>query len=142
MVELSIKMDVPPRLKKWLDNSGPYYKKYLEKADGRALKHLKEAIGRNPKTPKKSGDMARSFQADVRNRKLFSTLPKAAAHEKGAYITPKRAKLLHWVDNGKDIFAKVVRLKATHYVESTVNQEEKRVAEIYSKTFREMLERV
>jgi len=142
MVQLSIKMDVPRGLRKWLNNPGPYYKKYLEMADGRVLKHLKEAIGRNPKTPKKSGDMVRSFRINVKKRELFSTQPKAQTQEKGAVIKPKRAKMLHWVSNGKDIFAKKVLIKAKWYVKDTVDSEEEKVVEIYSKTYREMLERV
>jgi len=41
----------------------------------------------------------------------------AAIHEFGGEILPKRAKFLHWVDkNGKDVFAKRVKMPMRPYL--------------------------
>lgn len=139
-MDYSVKIKIDPRFKKFLANPSPLYKKYTDIAVGKAFKYLKEVMARNPKTPKKTGEMIRSYKENVRGRKMVSTLPRAKAHETGAYIKPK-GKFLHWVDSGKDIFAKGVRIKKKGYVKSSIAKSRKEVAVIFGRTYREMLVR-
>ena len=141
-MQLSVKIKIPPELNRFLKNPSPIYKKYFDIAVGKSFKRVKQVMSQNPKTPKKTGEMIRSYRENVREREMVSTLPRAGAHETGAYIRPKRGKFLHWVEGGKDVFAKAVRIKPKRYVSSSINRSRKDVIEIFSKTFRDMLERV
>jgi len=141
-VQLSVKLKIDPSFERFLKNPDPIYKKYLDIAVDRSFKRVKQVMSENPKTPKKTGEMIRSYRENVRTREMTSTLPRAKAHETGAYIRPKKGKFLHWVESGRDIFVKAVRIKPKRYVSSSISKSRKDVIEIFSKTFREMLERV
>lgn len=52
----------------------------------------------------------------------------AAIHEFGGIISAKRAKALHWIGkDGKDIFAKSVRIPARPYLRPAVDENQKQI---------------
>jgi HK97 gp10 family phage protein len=77
-----------------------------------------------PKAPKLTGTLRRSIHTEVLEQRddyaevaVGTDVIYAAIQEFGGVITPKKAKMLHWVgEGGVDIFAKSVTIKPHPYL--------------------------
>jgi hypothetical protein len=69
--------------------------------------------------PRKTGHLQRSIGIlrKAANRVVYGTnVIYARIQEFGGVIRPKRAKFLHWVENGRHFFAKEVRIRGKFYM--------------------------
>ena len=84
------------------------------------------------KAPKRTRTLARSIHTEILDQKDTSVeaavgtdVIYAAVMEFGKVITPKKAKMLHWVDEaGNDVFARKVTIKPHPYLRPAWDEKE------------------
>ncbi len=133
-----VDVKIPQKFKEYLNNPEPYIKDTVTKAKKESLEFLRDRIIDKDPPVTRSGYLDNSFQIDVDKGKLFSQHPGAKALDKGAFIRAKRAKVLHFEVNGKDVFTKFVRLKATNFVTKTADNSVRDIVNIFTKNFEEL----
>lgn len=142
-MKVSMKIKVPPRLKKFLANPTPHIDQTIKTADKETLTLLKTDI--KAITHKKSGKLAGSVQIDLVGRKVYSRSPYARAYQLGHYAvprhTPKRM-FLKFTDMGKKVFIKFVRTKRKPFFFETFDKDKRKIREIYDKAFKRLLEKI
>lgn len=134
-MELSIKIDVPYKLQRFLQNPNSRVSEIMKEADKEVLELLRSEISAN--APKKRGQLAGSITVDLEKRKVFSPLVYARAVELGHYATPKYGSFLKFYSEklGRDVFLKFVRTKKQPYFFKTYNANRLKIRDIYDKAF-------
>lgn len=132
-MELSVKIDVPYRLQRFLQNPNSRVSEIMKEADKDVLELLRSEISRN--APKKSGRLAESITVDLDNRKVFSPLVYARAVELGHYAESIRGTFLKFTDMGKDVFLRFTRSKKQPFFFKAINANRLKIRDIYDKAF-------
>lgn len=98
------------------------------------------------KAPKLTGTLSRSIhmEADpsgggLASIKIGTDVIYAAIHEFGGVITPVQAKLLHFVINGEDIFAKQVHMPARPYLRPALDEQKAAAIQATAAALRDLL---
>ena len=138
-MKLKFKVEVPQKLRRFLDNPTPFVTETMKQADKLALTLLQQSVKTN--APRRSGQLSQSITVDLVNRKIFSNLVYARAIELGHYAEP-RGKFLHFVAGGRDVFLKFTRSKKNPYFFKTLNQNRLQVLEIYDDAFKKLMEKI
>jgi hypothetical protein len=140
-MKLNIKVDFPPKLRRFLNNPSPIFKEVMRDADKVALKLMQAEIKQN--APKKSGALAESIRIDVPKRKVFSTLAYSRAVQLGHYATPVRTpkrRFLMFESGGNEVFLKFTRSRKQPFFFDAVSYESRRkIIEVYDKAFKKLL---
>jgi Bacteriophage HK97-gp10, putative tail-component len=88
--------------------------------------------------PRKTGHLQRSIHILRKGagRITYGTaLVYARIQEFGGVIRPKRAKYLSWVENGRRVFAKQVRIKGKFYLTRSARSAQRAVSQIAKRVF-------
>ena len=95
---------------------------------------------------KGTGNLARSIHIEVESEELDKAavdigtdLVYAPVHEFGAIITPKKAKMLHWVENGIDIWAHAVQIPARPYLRPAMDENVQAIQDAVTEALRQLL---
>jgi len=142
-VKLSIKVQVPQKLQRFLSNPTPYIKDVIKTADKDALTLLQSEI--RAAVPKKSGKLAESITVDLPGRRIYSLVAHAMAVELGHYASPKytpKRMFLKFTDMGKEVFIKSVRTAKQPFFFKTLDRNRVKVIDIYEKAFARLLEKI
>lgn len=98
------------------------------------------------KAPKLTGTLSRSIHSEESSEggglasvMVGTDVVYAAIHEFGGVIVPKQAKLLHFVINGEDIFAKSVQIPARPYLRPALAEQKAAAIEATSAALRDLL---
>lgn len=91
--------------------------------------------------------LSRSIHTEVANREadnaevdIGTDVVYAAMQEFGGVITPKRAKMLHWVDEmGTDVFANMVTIPAHPYLRPAMDENKEAVQETVAAVLKQLL---
>ena len=143
-LKLDIKIQVPYKLQRFLNNPTPEIRSILRDADWKALVFLRSEI-RDAAPKGKTGDLADSIEYDLDKRMLFSNLIYSRAIELGHYASPKntpKKMFLHFTDAGKEVFLRFVRTKKQPFFFKTLDRNRVKVIDIYEKAFAKMLEKL
>ncbi|MHB1334518.1 MAG: hypothetical protein ACYCXQ_00990 [Candidatus Humimicrobiaceae bacterium] len=133
-----VNVSIPQKFKEYLNNPEPYIKDTMTKAKKESLEFLRERIIDKDPPVTRTGYLDNSFKIDADKGKLFTQHPGAKALDMGAFIRAKKAKVLHFEVNGKDVFTKFVRLKATKFVTKTADENVRHIVDIFTKNFEEL----
>jgi len=140
---VNVKIDVPDRLRRFLENPTPLVKETIKEADEDVLNLLKKDISKA--APQKTGKLAHSIDVDFQDKRVFSDLVYARAVELGHYAkakhTPARM-FLKFTDMGRDIFMRGIRTKKQPYFFKTLKTDRKKIIEIYDKAFDKLASKV
>lgn len=139
-MQYSIKLKASPHLIEFFKNPSPKVEKYLNKAIKNSLILVQRNIQK--KTPRRTGDLQRSIQFNVQQRKVFTNLFYSLFVEKGVVIKPNKKKALRWFEGGRAVFAKRVKVKPRRFFYTGAKEVYEKVLDIFGQTFRELLERL
>jgi hypothetical protein len=139
LTNLNFKIDVPQKLRAFLEYPDAFVDRTMKSADKLALTLLQATIKTN--APRRSGNLSKSITVDLAERKISSNLVYSRAIELGHYAEP-RGKFLHFVSGGKDVFLRFTRAKKQPYFFKSINQNKQQVLEIYDEAFKKLLESV
>lgn len=140
-MRISFRTNVPKSLEMFLEYPTPMVTETMSRADKLALMLMQESAKTNI-WHNRTGALKNSITIDVKNRKLTTDLIYASAQEKGHYAEPINAKMLHFTDQGKDVFLHFTRSKAHPFFFKALSQNKQQILEIYDEAFKKLLERV
>jgi hypothetical protein len=156
LTNLHFKVEVPQKLRSFLENPTPIVNKYMKQADKLALTLLRESIKTN--APKgKTGKLRASIVIDLAERKVATNLVYGRAIELGHYAEAKPGHYLRFPGNAqrtgisvfptthfkgakgyeslKGQWVSAVRFKKNPYFFRSINQNRQQVLEIYEEVF-------
>lgn len=152
-MKLDMRVEVPERLKKYLNNPTPFIKAARKDADKVALFFLRDEI--SSAAPRDSGDLAGSIEVNLAKRNVFSKLVYSRAVELGHFAEAEPGKHLRFPgasQGGTYVFptkrradgtlGSFIRTKAQPFFFNTLSKNQLNVINIYERAFAKMLKRI